>query len=130
MERDQNPTREKARTNQTLLTGAEEMKMKNVELVFDNGGGLTIQCDDFVHNYDDMIQAAQDYKLLCTTDDVSDWEGNDTENRIDYSDDQLRNGGYRVFCTPQELDRERRFGWRNIDDFQHAYFGTLYLAND
>ena len=28
MERDQNPTREKARTNQTLLTGAEEDKMK------------------------------------------------------------------------------------------------------
>lgn len=45
MERDQNPTREKARTNQTLLTGAEEEKMAHKITEDCNGNHLTAGCE-------------------------------------------------------------------------------------
>jgi hypothetical protein len=107
--------------------------MKNLELVFDNGGSLTIQRDDYVHSYDGgdyFVQAAEDYKLLLVTDDVSDWDGNNPDDRVEPTDDQLHNGGYIVIDNPVNLDCETKSGWRNLDDFQRAYFGAAYSAED
>lgn len=76
--------------------------MTNLEVILDNGGGLTVQCDEFVHAYDDdsydamAKHAATDVQALLNGTDPSDWDGNEPENRIDYDQDEIRNGGYRV----------------------------------
>jgi hypothetical protein len=73
-----------------------------LEVILDNGGGLTVQCDEFVHSYDGSSydamakHAATDVRELLNGADPSDWDGNEPENRIDYDQDQIRNGGYRV----------------------------------
>lgn len=74
----------------------------NLEVILDNGGGLTVQCDGYTHAYDDAsyeamaTHAATDVRALLDGADPSDWDGNEPENRIDYDSNQLRNGGYRI----------------------------------
>ena len=72
---------------------------KNLEVLFDDGGGIIVQCDGFVHSYDDPAHAAGDVAGLLANDDPSDWDGNEPEFRV--ADDQdrrdaIRNGGYEV----------------------------------
>lgn len=74
----------------------------NIEVIIDNGGGLTVQCDAFVHAYDGSSdekiakQSAHDVAKLLRGEDPSDWDGNEPDCRIDYTHDQLRNGAYWV----------------------------------
>lgn len=78
------------------------MKHDELEVIIDNGGNLTIQCDEFVHAYDGSTnekiaeQAATDVAALLRGEDPSDWDGNEPEHRISYTYDQVRNGGYDV----------------------------------
>jgi len=63
-------------------------------VIFDNGGGITIQTDDgFCHHYDYPAQAAQDVQILLDGGSTAGWDGNDGE-RMDYDGDVERNGGY------------------------------------
>jgi hypothetical protein len=67
------------------------------DVIFDNGGGTTLQTDDgFAHYYDDAAQAANDVKVLLDGGDTSDWDGNEEEDgcRMEYDYDDERNGGY------------------------------------
>lgn len=64
--------------------------MKKFQLCFDNGGSLTMNLNDgeYVHCYDDMIQAANDFKEYMRGTDLSDWENHqpechETEERIE-----------------------------------------------
>lgn len=78
------------------------MTHDSLEVIIDNGGGLTVQCDNFVHAYDGSSneavakQAADDVAALLRGEDPSDWDGNEPECRINYTHDQIRNGGYEV----------------------------------
>ena len=48
----------------------------NLDVVFDDGGGITVQARGFVHSYDDPKQAANDVKTILATDyDPSQWDG-------------------------------------------------------
>lgn len=72
--------------------------MKNLafEVVFDNGGGTTLQVGErgYVHHYDTPEQAAQDVKVLIATGTTDGWEGNEPESRIEYDLETELNGGY------------------------------------
>lgn len=75
----------------------------NLEVIINNGGGITIQCDGYAHMYEgstnEMIaeQAAEDILAALRGDDVGDWDGNEPECRIEYTDEDIRSGGYEVF---------------------------------
>lgn len=101
------------------------------EIVFDNGGGATLQNHDgtVVINYDDMEQLAHDVRVLDGGDDPASWDGIEPEGFI--SDEQFAqhapNGGYYAI----QLDPEYRFnwpdpddiGWNNVEAFLRAFRG-------
>jgi hypothetical protein len=103
----------------------------NIEIIFDNGGGITIQNTDdpyYIHYYDDATQAAQDIIDLNNGGDTAEWDGNEYEDYmstqrqaaeeygddpddvpddaalIDPSYDDIHNGGYRVFTLGKIMD--------------------------
>jgi len=99
---------------------------RDFEIIFDNGGGATLQVgffDDYVHHYDDMAQLAQDVAALVGGTDVSDWEGNEPECLI--TDDEYfkhsPNGGYTALDQDNYLDADNaESGWNNVRHFAEA----------
>jgi hypothetical protein len=94
-----------------------------IEVIIDNGGGLTVQCDGFVHAYDGSSdeaiakQAAADVAALLKGEDPSGWDdGNEPDCRINYTADEIRNGGYWVLDNSDlrvivETENETRGGY-------------------
>lgn len=88
--------------------------VNHITIIADNGGGLTLQIDDsrgqrWQHTYPSADPA--DYAYMCdasdivadvmayiTDGDLSSWEGNEVDEYgwTEPSDDDIRNGGYRV----------------------------------
>ena len=100
------------------------MRHPSLEVVIDNGGGITVQCARFVHAYDNPAQAAADVAQLLAGTDTSDWEGHNPIDRIQYSGEDIRNGGYRVWdaealraATIKDADND---GWHNARAFLFA----------
>ena len=106
-----------------------------VKVIFDNGGGLTLQLgDNYGHYYPhDMQQAAEDYTQYLADQDTSWWEGNEEDAReLDPNLDQIRNGGYKVYNaddiaglllklnTQQFKEDGYITGWYNVDEFTAA----------
>ncbi len=101
------------------------------EIVFDNGGGATLQNHNgsVVIHYNDMDQLARDVKELDGGDDPCAWDGIGPEGFIsdDQYDHHARNGGYYAI----QLDPEYRHnwpspddtGWNNIAAFIRAFHG-------
>ncbi len=98
--------------------------MANFEIIFDNGGGATLQVNgtEYVHNYDDMQQLADDVRDLVSGADVSDWDGNEPECYI--SDEKYwkhqPNGGYRALDNDTWQDDHTDSSWRNMREFSEA----------
>jgi hypothetical protein len=69
------------------------------DLIFDNGGGITLQtADGYRHNYDDPVEVANDVNALLGGNDYADaWDGNEAEDYevMTYDAEVERNGGYR-----------------------------------
>lgn len=92
------------------------------EIIFDNGGGITLQTEGFCHNYDRPEWAARDVKVLLAEDNTDGWEGDDPEARDqEYDPEMERNGGYK-WLTRQEVEEVIASGtidssWRNMRDF-------------
>lgn len=80
--------------------------MPNVDMIFDNGGGITLQAPDYCHHYQDPHQAAQDAAALLfdPTANPREWEGNEPEHRLTYDFDTERNGGYTWLTAADVLD--------------------------
>jgi hypothetical protein len=76
---------------------AAALKVTDLEVIMDNGGGITVQCDEFAHRYDDAKQAARDVKAILEGDDTSDWDGNNPDDRMTYAQNDIRNGGVKVY---------------------------------
>ena len=93
-------------------------------VIFDNGGGITLQLGDWAHWYNDPEQAAEDYKAFLEDGNTSDWEGHEEDAaELDPSDDDIRNGGYRVFNDADIADMindDNLDTWGNIMDFCKA----------
>lgn len=54
--------------------------------------------------------------------DTSDWDGNEPDCRIEPTDDQIRNGGYRVLAPDDFEDGDHSdSSWRNVRDFAAAF---------
>ena len=68
----------------------------DVEVICDNGGGITVQTPTFAHHYRSADQAAEDVKAILSGDDCSGWDGNEPEARVEPTLEDISNGGYRV----------------------------------
>jgi len=74
-------------------------------LILDNGGGYTLQLDDYAHGYVDARQVAADIAAYLRTGNTSEWDGHDDDAmRVDPTDNEIRNGGYRVINIDRETD--------------------------
>jgi hypothetical protein len=95
--------------------------MKNATVIFDNGGGITLQLGDWAHWYQDAAQAARDYAEYIKTGSTDGWDGLDEDAaELEPSSEEISNGGYRVY-TSDEIDEERQAedpsSWYNINHF-------------
>lgn len=69
--------------------------LSNVEILFDNGGSVTLQTETYAHLYDDAAVAANDYRVLVNGGDTAEWDGNDSDAQVtDYR-------GYRFYDHPE-----------------------------
>ena len=111
--------------------------MKNLKLLFDNGGGLFIKFnDEYAHYYDDMDQAAHDLKEFVYHEDTIDWDNNDIENYPTVTYDDFANGSYKehdldnmkkfiaeyALLTDEEKEDFSPGGWINISMFVKSFF--------
>lgn len=91
-------------------------------VIFDNGGGITLQLGEYAHYYQSESQAAEDLFTYLTDGNTDDWDGHE-EDALEHepTDDQLSNGGYRVYSIPDIVDAakdpDRETGWGNIEAF-------------
>lgn len=74
------------------------------DIIFDNGGGCTIQHPTYIHHYDNMGHAAHEVALLLGEVDPGDWEGHEPEHKIEYDHQSVANGGYRWFDSSELAD--------------------------
>lgn len=80
-----------------VVGAAVNLTGDDLDVVFDNGGGITVQARGFVHSYDDPKQAANDVKAILATDyDPSQWDGDEPTwyQGISADPEIERNGGY------------------------------------
>ena len=76
--------------------------MTDFTVIFDNGGSITLQTEQWNHTYADAAQAGRDAKDLLAGEDPSDWDGDDpTAARMTCTDEDVRNGGARKM---EEID--------------------------
>jgi len=101
--------------------------MNKGTLIFDNGGGLTLQLNNsYAHWYQNMNQAAEDLKVYIKEGNTEGWEGHEeSEMELNPQYDQIQNGGYRVFSIEDIIamskDEYTDTGWGNIRDFCIAF---------
>jgi len=92
-------------------------------LVFDNGGGLTMQLNGtYAHWYQNMDQAAEDFKTYLAEGNTEGWDGHEEDQLdLDPEMDQIQNGGYRVISVEDIIamtkDEYLDSGWGNVRDF-------------
>ena len=92
-------------------------------IIFDNGGGITLQLPGFAHYYTDAEQCAQD---ICNWEDDRDttgWEGNEEESVFEPTHDQINNGGYRVWTL---ADFNNRSNWDELKNSSWANIAALF----
>jgi len=87
-------------------------------LIFDNGGGLTLQLPNFAHYYDYMDQAAEDIANYINIGTTEGWEGHEEEAaEFDPTYDEIGCRVYTIEEIVEECKKEDSTGWANIDMF-------------
>jgi len=105
----------------------------DMRIVLDNAGGATLIIPGiYQHHYTYGEQAGEDALAYTETESTCDWDGNELcrcespdfddrvdcgtcggEEQLDPSDDDIRNGGYRVCHDATDLARAASSGWDN-----------------
>jgi len=112
--------------------------MKSFEIIFDNGGGATLQFNaDNVYCFGgDMIGLAESAKAAMSGDDPASWDGNTPGQYI--TDDAHRaaqQGGYRVIDSETLAESIDQYGWQNmiggwtnIQQFAEAFSPSAFVS--
>lgn len=98
-----------AQMREELISGLVAQYHGEPRLIFDNGGGITLQLPGFAHYYDDAEQCAEDIKAWVEDGDTDGWDGNEEESVFEPTTDEISNGGYHVvslsdFMQPGKSD--------------------------
>ena len=85
-----------------------------------------MQLPGYAHHYDDMAQAAEDYKVFLQDGNTNGWEGHEQDaTDIDPTYEQQRNGGYEIMDAEDVQNAlanpDYDSGWKNISDFIAAF---------
>lgn len=96
------------------------------EIVFDNGGGATLQNHEgtVAIYYTDMAQLARDAKNIDNGDDATTWDGIDLGSFI--TDEEYHKQGNGM--TALQLDPEYRDGWIDADEAIWNNFAAFLRA--
>lgn len=107
--------------------------MNKFDIIFDNGGGITLQTDDdFTSYYNTHVNAAADVLQLLNGKDTSSWDGNDPSIRTTFDLQTSESGGYNwlnqddvksIIDNPSLIDDIN--GYAELDFFIHLK-GLLY----
>lgn len=101
--------------------------MNNVRVIFDNGGGITLQLGGWSCWYNEPKNAARDYYQYLQDRNTDGWEGHDEDSAaLDPAIDEINNGGYRIYNSEEisdEVKNDESTGWDNIDEFYLAIVG-------
>src|SRR6478609_5855193 len=75
-----------------------ETTTDRTRVVFDSGGGITLQLPGFAHFYSgNPQQAAEDFRAYSLTHSTAGWDGHEPESEeLNPTPEEIRNGGYRV----------------------------------
>lgn len=102
----------------------EILNETNERVIFDNGGGITVQLHGWAHYYQDPTQAAQDIAEWLKNHDTIGWEGHEIEAlACDPTYDEIRNGGYWIWEPGSAYPEE---GSGNAAD---TFFATLVMID-
>ncbi len=70
--------------------------MSEFTVIFDNGGFVTFQTENYAHTYPEGKQAGEDVKALLAGSDPADWDGNEPDAQcVTCTAEDERNGGAR-----------------------------------
>jgi hypothetical protein len=107
--------------------------MREINIIADNGGGLTLQLIDddnnrYQHYYDSPGVISADIKEAQTNNNFAAWDGNEAEDEdgndlwLYVGQEQIKNGGYREL-TPDDLLKVKLddCSWRNVRELAIAY---------
>jgi len=91
-----------------VVGAVTELTGDMLDVVFDNGGGITVQARGFVHSYEDAKQAANDVKEILKADyDPTQWEGDEPNC-------------YQGFSADPEIERNGGYTWLGREDITEA----------
>ena len=98
--------------------------MDAATVIFDNGGGITLQIGAWAHHYTDPRSAAIDLEIFFDEGSADGWDGHEAESAAcNPTDDEIRNGGYQVAVYSswgEAVNDKRNNGWVNVRDFRAA----------
>jgi len=108
----------------------------NINLCFDNRGGLIIRFgENYEHSYDNMKQAATYYVEFIKNESTEDWEGNEKGIFPEYDYNQEHNGGAKWY-NYNEFEKKLcnyvlgfTSGWYNFDEFCEAVSNLIKEEN-
>ena len=91
-------------------------------IIFDNGGGITLQLPGYAHHYDagSVEQCADDLAEWISDEDTSGWDGNEEDAVFEPTADQISSGGYRVEIVEDFISLIYDMSWGNIRDLHAA----------
>lgn len=95
----------------------------NFTVIFDNGGGTTLQTATYCHYYDNPRSAAADVMAILEGDDPRGWDGNRPECRREYDWSTERSGGYKWLSRDELLYRDE--GVEDWGDNSQTFFGAF-----
>lgn len=106
--------------------------MKRIlDVIADNGGGITIQCDELLyrHYYQDGEQVVDDLRAILDGTGIEEWDGNeyDPDDGMDIYDPEVeRDGGYIWFeGTAKDILQQigaldEDIAWENIKEMRRS----------
>ncbi len=103
--------------------------IKKLEVIFDNGGGVTMQGYKWQCSYNDGTRAGSDAaEILQGANPRLDWDLSPSEYRIAPTWEEIRNGGYQVWDLEDLLaalawpadEIDERTSWENVKEFVRA----------
>lgn len=102
------------------------MKNPEITIMFDNGGGATLNLNNqYAHYYDDMGKLAEEYVIIRESpDEWEDWDNNEIENWDEPDTETERNGGA-VWYTMNDIHKlitnKPEYYWGgNVEEFIEA----------
>lgn len=108
--------------------------MEGFNLVFDNGGGITLQTEGYCHHYNDGYEVAHCISEIMSGENPEYWDGNEPEHAVTYDAEIERNGGYHWISDAELLEvvggmdaDQRRDYLENISGAsEREFFSTLF----